>query len=174
MIVIFSFLSMFPSTLIYRSYTLSVASSEKSPNRGKKGSDRSSRIRHGLAYPFPGDLRAKFTWEEANRLSHGELIDNTVVTCSRFDWCHPLSLTPRIHFIGLDQLTAARFKPRILPRIEHPSASYWKCVTLSSQQKPYLGIDCYRRIILKRNCHLYRFDNCHVFYREVSPKGDSS
>lgn len=37
------------------------------------------------AYPFPGDLRAKFAWKEANRLSRGELIDNTAVTCSSLD-----------------------------------------------------------------------------------------
>lgn len=39
----------------------------------------------GGAYPFPGDLRAKFAWKEANRLSRGELIDNTAVTCSNLD-----------------------------------------------------------------------------------------
>lgn len=39
----------------------------------------------GGAYPFPGDLRAKFAWKEANRLSRGELIDNTAVTCSSLD-----------------------------------------------------------------------------------------
>lgn len=37
------------------------------------------------AYPFPGDLRAKFAWKEANRLSREELIDNTAVTCSSLD-----------------------------------------------------------------------------------------
>jgi len=46
---------------------------------GRGGRERE---KGGGAYPFPGDLRAKFAWKEANRLSRGELIDNTAVTCS--------------------------------------------------------------------------------------------
>lgn len=80
------------------------------------------------AYPFPGDLRAKFAWKEANRLSRGELIDNTAVTCSSLDR-RPLpprppsrapflvlspapsrrALQPReIHFIGPDRRAVSR------------------------------------------------------------------
>lgn len=67
----------------------------------------------GGAYPFPGDLRAKFAWKEANRLSRGELIDNTAVTCSSLDRrpaVLPLSLLCRPRTLSLaSPLSSVRF-----------------------------------------------------------------
>lgn len=75
-------------------------------NLAKKGNQR-NRI-SSLSLFQSIYARSSRSWKEANRLSHGGLIDNAPVTCSSFD---------RIHFIGSDRAAAAgapasNFRPR--------------------------------------------------------------
>lgn len=83
----------------------------KSTSRGQDAG-----IPGGGAYPFPGDLRAKFAWKEANRLSRGELIDNTAVTCSSLDRRPTLILPPL--------LPSPSPSPPPLPPPPHPPAHH--------------------------------------------------
>lgn len=93
------------------------------------------------AYPFPGDLRAKFAWKEASRLSRGELIDNTAVTCSRFDRCQPSHRNPQNpHYRSRSTAGDGAGDSGWIPTSECDVPEVRNSLLL---RQPYLDRDCY-------------------------------